>query len=154
MIIKMGNLAHSADVRASRVEAAVPGMIEQAIEAALASVRAELVEHHQLLNEYGVSFPKLTSRVELCENEKGDTEELTAIKANIAELKKDVDTLKSTDVQMLWGDIEINEPSVETTPQAPSVQPSRAEAEDEEVLLRSSDDEVDEEREKSVDQTF
>ena len=97
----MGNLAHSADVRASRVEAAIPGMIERAIAAALAPVRAELVEHRQLLDEYGVSLATLTSRVEACEKEKGETEELTTVKAKIAELQKDVDALKSTDVNML-----------------------------------------------------
>ena len=99
----MGNLAHSADVRASRVKAAVLGMIERAIAAALAPVRAELAEHRQLIEEYGMSLAKLTSRVDVCEKEKGGTEELIAVKAKIAELQKDVDTLKSTDVNMLWG---------------------------------------------------
>ena len=65
-----------------------------------------------------------------------------------------MDTLKSTNVQMLWGDIDIDEPRVEITPRAPSVQPSRVEAEDEELLIRSFDNEGDEERERIVDETF
>ncbi|WMV09298.1 hypothetical protein MTR67_002683, partial [Solanum verrucosum] len=40
MLFKMGHLAQSADVRVSRVEVVVPGMIERAIPATLAPIRA------------------------------------------------------------------------------------------------------------------
>uniref|UniRef100_M1D8Y0 Integrase core domain containing protein n=1 Tax=Solanum tuberosum TaxID=4113 RepID=M1D8Y0_SOLTU len=42
MLYKKGHFSHSGDVRASRVEAVVPSMIERAIEAALAPIREEL----------------------------------------------------------------------------------------------------------------
>jgi len=42
MLSKMGHLAQSADVCASRVEAAVPGIIERVIVAALAPIRAKI----------------------------------------------------------------------------------------------------------------
>ena len=86
MIIKMGHLAHFADVRASRVEAAVPGLIEQAIASALAPIRADIAEHRLRIEEYGLSLASLTSRVEECEKKDVDTEELKAMKANIAVL--------------------------------------------------------------------
>ena len=101
MIIKMGHLAHSADVRASRVEAAVPGMIEQTIALALGPIRAELAKHRLRIDEYGLSLASLTSRVEECEKRDGDTEELQAMKAHIAVLQDDMDLLKSTDINML-----------------------------------------------------
>jgi len=44
MIYKIGNLAHSADVRDSRVEVDVPSMIDHAIAAALALIQEELRE--------------------------------------------------------------------------------------------------------------
>lgn len=43
LIYKMGNLAYSADVRAARVEAVVPNIIERVIGAALASIREEMI---------------------------------------------------------------------------------------------------------------
>ncbi|MDV3170625.1 MAG: hypothetical protein Q8811_02605 [Candidatus Phytoplasma australasiaticum] len=68
-----------------------------------------------------MSLASLSSLIEDCEKEKGETEKLKAVKANIAELQRDVDSLKSTDVTMLWGDIEIDEPRADTTPRAPPV---------------------------------
>ncbi|WMV19213.1 hypothetical protein MTR67_012598 [Solanum verrucosum] len=45
MLFKMGHLAQSADVRASRVEASIPGLIERVISSSLAPIQAELREH-------------------------------------------------------------------------------------------------------------
>ena len=84
-------------------------MIERAIEAALAFIKVELVEHHQRIDEYGVSLASLTSHVEDCEKEKGDSERLTTIKGDIVVLRRDVDTLKSTDVTMLWGEVDVSD---------------------------------------------
>lgn len=46
MIYGMGNLAHTEDVRASRVAVVVPSMIELAMEASLYPIRDEMKEQH------------------------------------------------------------------------------------------------------------
>uniref|UniRef100_M1DDI4 Integrase core domain containing protein n=1 Tax=Solanum tuberosum TaxID=4113 RepID=M1DDI4_SOLTU len=51
MLYNMGRMAHSADVRASRVEAVMPGLIAKAIVAALALIRAEMREHRELIRK-------------------------------------------------------------------------------------------------------
>jgi len=101
-----------------------------------------------------MSLASLTSRVEECEKREGDTEELKAMKANIAVLQTDMDLLKSTNINILWGTIEVDDPHAESIPTVPQVQPSRVEAEDEEIEIRSSDDEEDAERERSVEETY
>uniref|UniRef100_M1DYJ4 Polyprotein protein n=1 Tax=Solanum tuberosum TaxID=4113 RepID=M1DYJ4_SOLTU len=67
MLLKMGHLAYSADVRASQLEAEVPWMIERAIAAALTPLRS--------------SFDALTARVETCERKQGVTSEVTTLKS-------------------------------------------------------------------------
>ena len=154
----MGHLAHSDNVRASTVEAAVPSMIERAIEAALAPIRAELAEKHHRIDEYGLSLASLTSRVEDCEKDKGDSEKLTVVKDDIAVLKKEMDTLKSTYVFILWEDYDMHEPYHESTPSVPLVQPVhsllREDSEDKRIEIHSSDDEDREAHEWSVDDTY
>ena len=92
--------------------------------------------------------------MEECEKRDGDTEEIKAMKAHIALLQTDMDSLKSTDINMLWGTIEVDNPRVEITPRAPPIEPSRVADEDEELEIRSSDDEEDVDRERSIEETF
>ncbi|KAG5580060.1 hypothetical protein H5410_050687 [Solanum commersonii] len=53
-------------------------------------------------------LPDLHSpRIAVCECGQGATEEVIALKAAIAELKRDVDQLKSTNMSMIFGTVEI-----------------------------------------------
>uniref|UniRef100_M1DFP9 Polyprotein protein n=1 Tax=Solanum tuberosum TaxID=4113 RepID=M1DFP9_SOLTU len=47
------------------------------------------------------------AKIVVCEHNQGSTEEVMALKAAIAKLRKDVDQLKATDVSMVIGTVEI-----------------------------------------------
>ncbi|XP_049391531.1 uncharacterized protein LOC125855929 [Solanum stenotomum] len=101
----MCHLDHCDDVRASRVYNAIYGMIERAIAAALALLRAEMRDQRLALDA-------LTIRVTVSEQTRGVLDEVTTLKDEITELRKDMDQLKSIDMSMLFGTVEIpNVPS-------------------------------------------
>ncbi|KAK4733654.1 hypothetical protein R3W88_007915 [Solanum pinnatisectum] len=66
------------------------------------------------MRDHRLALDALTVRVAACEQTSGAIEEVTALKTDITELRKDVDYLKSTDMSMLFGTMEILDmPSVD-----------------------------------------
>ncbi|KAG5610115.1 hypothetical protein H5410_021396 [Solanum commersonii] len=127
MLLKMGYLAHSVNVWASRLEVEVPWMINRAITTALTPFKA--------------SIDALPAIFEVFERGQGVSTEVTALKANIFELRKDVDQLKSTDFTFLFGTVEIpNDPSADI--------PACDEEEEEEEEEKKEDEEEEKEKGK------
>lgn len=93
MPLWIGNLTHTTYVLASRIEAAVPSIIEKALTAALKNLRD--------------SIDALTTRIKVCERFHRDTHGVRALKVTIEEFRKDVDLLKSTDMSMILGTVQI-----------------------------------------------
>uniref|UniRef100_M1DQ16 Putative plant transposon protein domain-containing protein n=1 Tax=Solanum tuberosum TaxID=4113 RepID=M1DQ16_SOLTU len=81
MILKMGHLAHSVDVRATRLEATVPWMIKSPIFVALTPLRT--------------SIYTLTMRFVPYERRQGETSDVTALKAEVAD---DVDAPETSKI--------------------------------------------------------
>lgn len=73
-LVGIKNLAHSTDMRASRLEPTIPLMIESVFSANLTPIRADI--------------DSLTESSMVCEKDPGDTQEVTALKAAILEFKK------------------------------------------------------------------
>ncbi|KAK4729810.1 hypothetical protein R3W88_022798 [Solanum pinnatisectum] len=65
----MVHLAQSADVRASRVEVVMHGLIKWTIDAALGPIRAKMREHIEMIEVHKLALDALTVRVEDCEKD-------------------------------------------------------------------------------------
>uniref|UniRef100_M1D989 Polyprotein protein n=1 Tax=Solanum tuberosum TaxID=4113 RepID=M1D989_SOLTU len=92
-LLWMRQLAHFADGRAIRLKASIPSMIQ--------TVLADVVTH------LSATIDALVARIVVCEHGQGPTKEVTALKAAIAALNRDVDQLKSTDKSMIFGTVKI-----------------------------------------------
>jgi len=140
ILLKMGYLAHSADVWASRLEAEVPWMIERALTDALTPLR--------------VSIDALTMRLDICERGHGVTAEVSALKVNFFELRKDMDHLESTNFTLLFWTVEIPvDPSVEI-PSCAEVPPATTKDDImEDAVVAESEAEPDEEQLEVIDAT-
>ncbi|KAG5595278.1 hypothetical protein H5410_036510 [Solanum commersonii] len=67
-----------------------------------------------VLTPFQASTDALTARVMIFERGQGVTTEVTTLKAEVSELRKDVDHLKSTNFSSLFGTVEIpDDPSAE-----------------------------------------
>lgn len=105
VILQIGHLAEPENVRSTRVEAAVPRMIDRAIKAALGPIQDGMKEQKQLLVEYKFRLDSLAVKVEECQKKEGGFVAVAALNADIAGLSRDVDELKSTDITSLWGNV-------------------------------------------------
>uniref|UniRef100_M1DSS3 Putative plant transposon protein domain-containing protein n=1 Tax=Solanum tuberosum TaxID=4113 RepID=M1DSS3_SOLTU len=88
-LLRIGQLAYSVDRQADNLEASVPNMIQ----IALADVVTPL---NTIINA-------LKARIAVCEHKQGAIDEVTALRATIIELQKDVNHLKFTDAPMIFG---------------------------------------------------
>uniref|UniRef100_M1DTV2 Polyprotein protein n=1 Tax=Solanum tuberosum TaxID=4113 RepID=M1DTV2_SOLTU len=109
-LLRMGQMALSADRRAVCLEAAVPGMIQTALT--------------NTVTPMNTTIEALATRIVVCEHKQGSTSEIRVLKAAIAELREDVNHLKATNVSMVFGTIEV--PAMPERPQTTTVYGDRA----------------------------
>ncbi|XP_049381420.1 uncharacterized protein LOC125845959 [Solanum stenotomum] len=84
-------------------------MIERAVATYLAPIRAELRGHHEMIDSHRFALNSLIVRVEVCEQGEGASADVTTLKADIVGMRRYDDELKSTDLSMLFGTIDLPE---------------------------------------------
>uniref|UniRef100_M1D8Q5 Gag-pol polyprotein n=1 Tax=Solanum tuberosum TaxID=4113 RepID=M1D8Q5_SOLTU len=102
-ILVMGQLAHSVDRRATRLKASIPHMIQTALT--------------DVVTPLSATIDSLVDGIVMCERSHGAIEEVMALKAAIVALRRDVDQLKSIDMSMIFGTVDI--PDVPVKPDMP-----------------------------------
>ncbi|WMV59359.1 hypothetical protein MTR67_052744, partial [Solanum verrucosum] len=85
----------------------VPGMIEWVLATALAPIRAVMRENIDLIEGHMLALDALTLKVESCEQGRGDSSIVTTLKGDVVGLCKDFYELKSTNLLILFGTVEI-----------------------------------------------